>query len=328
MRLSRILAFGASAVAVGLIAAVYPGLSHAQWQPSKPIRVVMPFAAGGAADTSIRALTDRIQPRLKQPIVIEAKPGGGQLIAAEAVAKADADGHTILWASSTLIVSPILTGARFDVARELVPVIHLGEATIMLAVHPDLPVNSMSEFISHVKANPGKLSFGFAGNGSSMHLAGELIKARTGIDLIAVPYKGSAQLLPDLLTGRVPIAVDAITTLRPHVNAGKLRIIAVMNAQRNAEIPNVPTMAELGFKDFAIAPWVGFFLPAGTPREVVDTWNREINAVARTSEFAEAVARGLGMVPRGGTPEEFAALLKQDIAQTTQIIQSAGIKAQ
>ena len=300
----------------------------AQWQPTKPIRVVIPFAPGGAADASIRALTDRLQPRFKQPIIIESKPGAGQMIAAEAVSKMEPDGHSILWASSTLVVSPLLTDVKFDVRKELVPVIHMGEATIMLAVHPDLPVNSMGELIAFLKSNPGKVSYGFAGNGSSMHLAGELIKARAGVEMTAIPYRGSAQLLPDLLTGRVQVAVDAITTLRPHVNAGKLKILAVMNGQRSSEVPNVPTMAELGFLNFAVAPWVGFFLPPGTPRDVVNTWNREIDLIVRTPEFAETVNRALGLVTRGGTVEQFVAMLNLDVTQTASIIKSAGIKAQ
>jgi tripartite-type tricarboxylate transporter receptor subunit TctC len=300
----------------------------AQWQPTKPIRVVIPFAPGGAADASIRALTDRLQPRFKQPIIIESKPGAGQMIAAEAVSKMEPDGHSILWASSTLVVSPLLTDAKFDVRKELVPVIHMGEATIMLAVHPDLPVNSMGELIAYLKSNPGKVSYGFAGNGSSMHLAGELIKARAGVEMTAVPYRGSAQLLPDLLTGRVQVAVDAITTLRPHVDAGKLKILAVMNGQRSSEVPNVPTMAELGYQNFAVAPWVGFFLPAGTPPDVVSTWNREIDAIVRTPEFAQTVNRLLGLVTRGGTAEQFGVMLNLDVTQTANIIKSAGIKAQ
>lgn len=311
-----------------VLALVVVESSFAQWVPTKPIRVIMPFAPGGAAEASIRALVEPLKDRFKQPIVVESRPGGGQLVAAEAMAKSAPDGYGILWASSTLVSSPMLTGSSFDVMKELVPVIYMGETSIMLAVHPDVPANTFPEFIQYLKANPGKVSFGFAGNGSSMQLAGELIKARAGVDMTAVAYKGSAQLLPDLLAGRVPVAVDAITTLRTHVAVGKLKILAVMNGQRSTVLPNVPTVAEMGYENFAVGPWTGFFLPAGTPREIVNTWNREMDAIIRTPAFAEAVSKALGMVARGGTPEQFATLLQQDISQTARIIKSAGIKAE
>jgi len=304
------------------------GSALAQWQPNKPIRFYLPFAPGGAAEAILRTVTDPLKERLKQPIVIEAKPGGGQLIAADAVAKSAPDGYNVLWASSTLIVSPILTTSTFDVLKELQPVIHIGETAIMLAIHPDIPARNMAEFVRYLKANPGKVSYGFAGNGSSMQMAGELIKVRAGVDMTAVPYKGSSQLLPDLLAGRVPAAVDAITTLKPHVDAGKLRILAIMNSQRVPAVPDVPTMIEAGYDNFAVAPWNGFFVAAGTSRDIVNTLARETDAVLRTPAIAETLSRTAGALVRGGTPEQFTAMLRQDIAQTTRIIQTAGIKAE
>ena len=304
------------------------GTALAQWQPTKPLRFYLPFAPGGAAEAILRTVTDPLKDRLKQPIIIEAKPGGGQLIAADAVAKSAPDGYNVLWASSTLIVSPILTNSPFDVMKELQPVIHIGETAIMLAVHPDIPARNMAEFVRYLKSNPGKVSYGFAGNGSSMQMAGELIKVRAGVEMVAVPYKGSAQLLPDLLAGRVPAAVDAITTLKPHVDAGKLRILAIMNNQRVPQLPDVPTMIEAGYDNFAIGPWNGFFLPAGTPRDIVNTLARETDAVLRMPAVVETLGRTAGALVRGGTPEQFTAMLRQDIAQTTRIIQTAGIKAE
>jgi tripartite-type tricarboxylate transporter receptor subunit TctC len=300
----------------------------AQWQPAKPIRVFMPFAPGGAAEAILRAVVDLLKDRFKQAITIEPRPGGGQLVAANAATQAPPDGHTALWASSTIVVSPILTNSSYDVTKDLIPVSWIGETPIMLAVHPDIPARTLQEFVAYARANPGKLSFGFAGNGSSMQLAGELIKARAGIEMVAVGYKGSAQLLPDLIAGRVPVAIDAITTLKPQVDAGKLRILALMNSQRTPLIPSVPTMAELGFENFAIGPWNGLFLAPGTPREIVAAWNREVEAVLRTPAFAEAVGKSAGMTVRGGTPEQFAAMLREDIAQTARIVKAAGIKAE
>jgi tripartite-type tricarboxylate transporter receptor subunit TctC len=328
MRNTTLVSCAARALAALAIMTAAAGSALAQWQPTKPIRFYLPFAPGGAAEAILRTVTDPLKDRLKQPIVIEAKPGGGQLIAADAVAKSAPDGYTVLWASSTLIVSPILTASPFDVLKELQPVIHIGETPIMLAIHTDIPARNMAEFVRYLKANPGKVSYGFAGNGSSMHMAGELIKARAGVDMTAVPYKGSSQLLPDLLAGRVPAAVDAITTLKPHVDAGKLRILAIMNSQRVPSVPDVPTMIEAGYDNFAIGPWNGFFVPAGTPRDIVNTLARETDAVLRTPAIAETLSRTAGALVRGGTPEQFTAMLRQDIAQTTRIIQTAGIKAE
>ena len=328
MRNTTLVSCAARALAALAIMTAAAGSALAQWQPNKPIRFYLPFAPGGAAEAILRTVTDPLKERLKQPIVIEAKPGGGQLIAADAVAKSAPDGYNVLWASSTLIVSPILTTSTFDVLKELQPVIHIGETAIMLAIHPDIPARNMAEFVRYLKANPGKVSYGFAGNGSSMQMAGELIKVRAGVDMTAVPYKGSSQLLPDLLAGRVPAAVDAITTLKPHVDAGKLRILAIMNSQRVPAVPDVPTMIEAGYDNFAVAPWNGFFVAAGTPRDIVNTLARETDAVLRTPAIAETLSRTAGALVRGGTPEQFTAMLRQDIAQTTRIIQTAGIKAE
>ena len=328
MRNTTLVSCAARALAALAIMTAAAGSALAQWQPNKPIRFYLPFAPGGAAEAILRTVTDPLKERLKQPIVIEAKPGGGQLIAADAVAKSAPDGYNVLWASSTLIVSPILTASTFDVLKELQPVIHIGETAIMLAIHPDIPARNMAEFVRYLKANPGKVSYGFAGNGSSMQMAGELIKVRAGVDMTAVPYKGSSQLLPDLLAGRVPAAVDAITTLKPHVDAGKLRILAIMNSQRVPAVPDVPTMIEAGYDNFAVAPWNGFFVAAGTPRDIVNTLARETDAVLRTPAIAETLSRTAGALVRGGTPEQFTAMLRQDIAQTTRIIQTAGIKAE
>ena len=328
MRNTTLVSCATRALAALAIMTAAAGSALAQWQPNKPIRFYLPFAPGGAAEAILRTVTDPLKERLKQPIVIEAKPGGGQLIAADAVAKSAPDGYNVLWASSTLIVSPILTTSTFDVLKELQPVIHIGETAIMLAIHPDIPARNMAEFVRYLKANPGKVSYGFAGNGSSMQMAGELIKVRAGVDMTAVPYKGSSQLLPDLLAGRVPAAVDAITTLKPHVDAGKLRILAIMNSQRVPAVPDVPTMIEAGYDNFAVAPWNGFFVAAGTSRDIVNTLARETDAVLRTPAIAETLSRTAGALVRGGTPEQFTAMLRQDIAQTTRIIQTAGIKAE
>lgn len=328
MSTSRIPFRTAGRFAAFMLSLAAAGSAMAQWQPTKPVRFYMPFAPGGAAEAILRTVTDPLKDRFKQPVIIEAKPGGGQLIAADLVAKSAPDGYNVLWASSTLIVSPILTSSPFNVMKDLVPVIHIGETAIMLAVHPDIPARNMSEFVRYLKANPGKVSYGFAGNGSSMQMAGELIKARAGVDMVAVPYKGSSQLLPDLLAGRVPAAVDAITTLKPHVDAGKLRILAIMNNQRVPQLPDVPTMIESGYDNFSVGPWNGFFLPAGTPRDIVNTLARETDAVLRTPAVIDTLARTAGALVRGGTPEQFTAMLRQDIAQTRRIIQSAGIKAE
>jgi len=302
--------------------------TFAQWKPSKPVRMLLPFAPGGSAEASARSYADFLRERLGQPFVVESRPGGGQLIAADATAKSPPDGHTVMFASATLVTSPILLNTPFDATKDLTPVIHGHENLLVLATNSAIPAATVAEFVRYARANPGKTSYGFAGNGSSMHLAGELFKSRASIDMVAVPYKGSALLLPDLLAGRVPVTIDTFTTVRPHVDAGKIRILATLSATRVPFLQNVPTMEESGFPNFSVSPWSGFFLPPGAPREILMTYNRELNAALKAPGFAEFLAKSSGAVGVGGTPEQFTQRLNDDRKQFATIIRDANIKAE
>jgi len=314
-----------------LLAAIACGAQTAQaqqaWRPQRPIHVIMPLAAGGAGEAILRSVTEPLRDRLGQPIIIEPRPGGGQWIGADAVIKSPPDGYNVLWASTSLLTFPMLTGSKRDMMKELVPVIHLGDTLMLLAVNSDLPVKSVDELVRYAKANPGKVNYGYFGTGSPQNISGELIKSAAGIEMTPVPYKGSALLLPDLLANRVQVAIDAITTLKPHVDAGRIRILALTNGYRSGLMPGVPPLAEVGFPNLAIAPWNGFFVPTGTSRDIVMTLNREIDAILQAPGYAEQLGKVAGGIPRGGSPERFTDLLHKDQAQYSQIITSLGLKA-
>ena len=302
--------------------------AQAQWRPSKPVHVVMPFSPGGTAEAILRAVTDPLRDRLGQPVIIDSRPGGGQLIAAREVARSPADGYNILWASPSILTFPLLTNTKFDLLKELVPVIHIGDSAIVVAVNADVPAKSFQELIQFMKANPGKINYGITGNGSPQHLAGELIKMRAGVEMTAVPYKGSSILLPDLLSGRVQVTIDGVTTLLPHASSGKIRFLALTNGSRTKVMQGVPTLAESGLPGFNLAPWNGFLVPIGTPKEIITTLNRETDTIVKTDAFAEQLGRTAGGIAKGGSPEQFAEVIRQDIEQYTRIIATTGIKAE
>jgi tripartite-type tricarboxylate transporter receptor subunit TctC len=311
---------------LGFALALTAATGHAQWRPTRPIHMIMPLAAGGAGEAILRSVTEPLQARLGQPIIIEPRPGGGQWIGADAVLKAAPDGQYVLWASTSLMTFPMLSGSRQDMMKSFLPVVHIGDTVMLLAVNSDLPVNSVADLVKYAKANPGKVNYGYFGNGSPQNIAGEIIKSRAGIDMVPVPYKGSALLLPDLLAGRVQVAIDAITTLKPHVDSGRIRILGITNGARSQLMPGVPALSD-SFPNFHIAPWNGFFVAMGTPRDIITTLNQETNAVLQVQGFAEQLGRVAGGIPRGGSPEQFAELLRQDAAQYSQIISSLGLKA-
>ncbi len=315
-------------VFASLAAALICGGAQAQWRPAKPVHVVMPFSPGGTAEAILRAVTEPLRDRLGQPVIIDSRPGGGQLVAAREVARSPADGYNILWASPSILTFPLLTNTKYDLLKEMVPVIHIGDSAIVVAVNSDVPAKSFQELVQFMKTNPGKINYGITGNGSPQHLTGELIKMRAGVDMTAVPYKGSSILLPDLLAGRVQMTVDGVTTLLPHASSGKIRILALTNGSRTKVMPGVPTLAESGLPGFNMAPWNGFLVPIGTPKEIITALNRETDAIVKTDAFAEQLGRTAGGIAKGGSPEQFAEVIRLDIEQYTRVIATTGIKAE
>lgn len=312
------------AAALVATAGVLPA-AHAQSWPSKPIKVVVNFPAGGAADQLARAVAQPLQEVLGQPVVVENRGGSGGNIGGDVVAKAPADGYTLLMSSGGMVsVNPhIYPKMPFDPAKDLVPVASAARVLVYLTVRPTLPVGNIKEFIAYVKANPGKLSYGSPGNGSSPHLAGEMMKSQAGLYTVHVPYRGAAPALQDLLAGQIDYAFDPGIGLN-QVRAGKLKLLAVGSLHRSPLFPDVPTLDEAGLKGFDADTVFGFYAPAGTPAAVINRLNTEINKILGTAAVKERIA-GLGGVALPLTPAQFNAKAAEDSKRFGAIIKERKI---
>lgn len=300
--------------------------AFAQAYPSKPVRVIVSFPPGGAADQIARAVSQPLQDALGQPVVVENRAGANGNIAGEAVAKSPADGHTLLMSSGgTVSINPHLYARMpFDPAKDLVPVAAAARVLVFLEVHPKVPVNSAKEFIAYLKANPGKLSFGSPGNGSSPHLAAEMMKASANVFATHIPYRGAAPAMQDLLGGQIEFMFDPGIGLQ-HAKAGRLKLLAVGSPKRSPQFPDLPTMEEAGIKGFDADTWFGFYAPAGTPQAVVTRLNTEINKILRTPAFQERMA-AIGGVPAPMSPQDFAARAQIDSVRFGALIRARNIR--
>lgn len=312
------------------LAACLPMASaHAQGYPDKPIKIVVPYSPGGGGDILARMFAEKLKDRLGQPVIVENKPGAGTLIGSEFVAKAPADGYTLLLTTNSLLIAPILnaSAAKFDPVKDLAPVIPIGSIAIMLVANPSLPANNAAELVSYLKKNPGKVSFASAGAGGITHLSGELFKMRAGVDMVHVPYKGAAPALTDLMGGQVELLFDAVITAYPHVKSGKLKAIGLGNATRWAGAPDVPTIAESGLPNFKVSGWYGVLAPAGTPPKVLERLNTEANAIIKDPDFAIKL-RDNGLTPMGGSLEQYRATVQEDHATWLKVIKDGNITLQ
>ena len=300
--------------------------SAQQW-PTKPIRFVVPFAPGGTSEIVARAVAQELTTTLGQTVFVENKPGGAGVIAMTEVAKSEPDGHTlILGHVGTLAVNPFAMPKHpYDVNKEFAPVILLARVPSLLAVSPDVPAKTLQEFVALAKAQPDTITYGSAGNGSSGHLAMEYFMAESGIKMIHVPYKGTGPMLQDILGGRVQATFTGAPALMGQISAGKLRALAVGSHDRMASLPNVPTVAESGYKDFETSQWYGILVPAKTPKAVIDKLNAAANNALKsngiTAKFAKDDARA-----GGGTPDQFAAFIKKEQTTWKRIIEKTGLK--
>jgi tripartite-type tricarboxylate transporter receptor subunit TctC len=302
-------------------------VAHAQDYPSKAIRLIVPFAAGGMIDTGVRSIADRLGAQLGQQVLVENRAGASGNIGTEAVAKSAPDGYTLLAAfDGTLVINPHISGKLpFDTLRDLAPITKLGDATLILVAHPSVPANTLAELIAK-KASLGSLSYGTSGTGSPNHVAGEMLKQQTGLDLVHVPYKGGGQAIGDVVGGQIPLVYTAIATAQQFVRAGKLKALGVSSAKRSAALPDVPTFEEAGLPGFVVDSWIGLLAPAKTPRPIIDRLHREMVAVLQMSEVRERYAT-LGLVPVGSTPEQFGAQLRSEFERWAKVVKTAGIKA-
>ena len=307
----------------GLVAAQSPE----RW-PTKPIRLVVPFAPGGSSEIIARSLAARLSTSLGQQVYVENKPGAAGNVAMEDVKRAAPDGYTlILGHVGTLAVNPALFGAAlpYDAAKDFLPVSMVATVPNVIAVNPEVPARTLAEFVNLAKAQPGKLNYGTAGNGSAGHLAMEYFKMEAKLDIVHIPYKGTGPMLTDLLGGRTQATFNGVPPIAGQIKSGKLRALAVGSARRIATLPDVPTIAESGYPGFETSQWYGILVPAGTPPALVERLQREIAAAARDAVAMQRVTEDGGVLV-GNTPTEFAALIASEQKKWGAVIKAANVK--
>jgi tripartite-type tricarboxylate transporter receptor subunit TctC len=290
------------------------------------VHVIVPYTPGTGADILARLLGPRLAERWKVGVVTENKAGATGNIGADFVARAVPDGHTLLFVATSFGTTPALTRVPFDPVKSFAPVALVATSGLVVVVNPQLAARSMREFIELAKREPGKLHYSSPGNGGPQHLAMELLKLETAIDIVHVPYKGAAGALADVVGAHVQATIAAVQTAHPHVLSGKLRAIGVMSAERSQAFPEVPTLKEQGLPELEVETWYGAFVPAGTPSHVVAKLNSELNVLLKEQAIRELLAKQ-GMTPVGGPPERLGELVKRELARWTRVVNAAGIKA-
>jgi len=313
----------AGACATGLL---QPFTAAAQNWPTRPIRIVVPFATGGSADVYARFLAQRLPDLLGQSVVVENRPGAGAVIGTDAVAKAPADGYTLLLMSNTHTVNETLVANKpYNLTRDFVAVAPINSSDLIFVAHPSVPANNVRELMKLAKERPGKLNYASSGTGTPYHMAGELFKAMSGVYLVHIPYKGSSGARTDLLGGQVDLMFDAVTTMVEQVKAGKVKAIATTGTQRSAVLPDVPTVNESGVPNYEATIWLGVLAPKGTPQPVVNRLNEAISKIVATPEVQQNWSRQ-GATAMVMNPQEFDKYLHEDIAKWARLIKTANIK--
>ena len=294
--------------------------------PNKPIKVIVPFGAGGGTDNLVRTFQTAFEKAIGQAIVVENRPGGGSVIGTELAVRSNADGYTVLIADSGITVNPSLyNNLPYDTLKDLDPVSLLATGPVILVAYPKAEANSLSELIELAKANPGKLTFASGGNGASTHLALELMKLVTGVDVIHVPYKGSGPATTDLVGGHVQYMFNGISASRPHLDAGSLKAIAVTGDERNPAVPDVPTFKELGFPGVNPMTVWGALVPAGTPKPIIDKLSAAFHTAINDPEVVKK-ANSLGYFTVGSTPEQYGERFKAEIDKWAKVVKAANVK--
>lgn len=300
------------------------GASFAQGFPNKTIRIVVPFPPGGSADVLARTVGDRLGKSMGQPVVVENKPGAGGIPGAAAVAGAPADGHTLLFANTNIAINPSLyKKLPYDTATAFAPVVLMVQVPNLLLVSPDTGVNNVQDLVALAKSKPGSLNYASAGNGTFPHLAVEMFKLHSGAPITHIPYKGAAPALNALLAGEVQVLSNDLVTASQHVRTGKLKALAVTSATRSPTLPDVPTMAEAGLRDYVAVGWQGIMVPAGTPAAAIERLNAEINKALADPELRTTLSNQ-GLVVVGGTVQQFADFVRQDTARWTSTVKASG----
>lgn len=319
---------GLLALAVAAGASLAPQAVSAEAWPTKPIRLVVPYTAGGSSDFVARVMAKKLTEALGQPMTVDNKPGVAGILGTEIVAKSPPDGYTLsLVGMTTLAANPSLYKALpYDPVRDFAPISVAIVSPLVLVVNPGVPAKNVKELIAYAKANPGKVNYGSAGVGNTLHLAGAMFKASADIDIVHVPYKGASAALNDLLGGRIEMMIDLVQTPLPHIQAGKLRALGVTSTTRVPMLPDVPTIAESGLPGFDFATWIGIAAPAGTPKAIVERIHGEMVKILAMPDVKESFARQ-GMVPAPSvSPEAFAQQIKSEKERIATLVKSAGIQ--
>lgn len=312
----------------GLGAVTWAGTASAQSWPAKPVRVVVAFTAGGTSDILTRAVSQHLADRLKQPFVVDNKPGAGGNLGTEIVVRAPADGYTLIVNSvGPMTVNPSLyEKLPYNPLTDLVPMVQIAEVPNVLVVHPSMPAQTLEEFLAYAKANPGILNYCSTGIGTSSHLSSFMLAKRAGFDATHVPYKG-ADALKDLLAGRIQFMFATIPSVVQHINAGRLRPLAVSSLKRSRALPQVPTVAEKGFPGFEAGSWFGFFAPKGTPDVVIQTINKAVNDIIQMPAVEQQMV-AQGADPAGGTPQQYAQFLQREFEKWRIIVRESGARVE
>jgi tripartite-type tricarboxylate transporter receptor subunit TctC len=309
------------------LAIPFIGSAKAQgWSPSRPVRIVVPFQAGGATDLTARLIGERLSPMIGQPVVVDNRPGAGGNLAADLVSKADPDGHTLLMATiGTASINQFLYSRLPYKPDDLAAIALVNLVANGIIVHPDVPAKNLQELIAHAKANPGKLNYGTPGNGTSGHMTGEYLKVRAGIDMTHVPYRGTGGVIPDLIAGNLQVAVDNIPAYLPHIREGRARILAVTSRERWFAVPEAPTVIESGIPDFEAVAWFGVQAPARAPREIIQRYANGINEINRDPAVI-AKQREIGAEPHPLGPAEFEAFIRAENDKWREVVRVSGAK--
>ncbi len=307
-----------------LFALALPLPAQSQDYPVRPIRLIVPLAAGGAMDTIV-GVSARLTDNLGQSVVVDNRGGGGGTVGAGIAKAADPDGYTLIMMSATSVIRPLLYSANYEMFRDFTPISQVSAQPYLLVVHPSIPAKTVQEFVTYAKANPAKLNYASAGQGSIIHLATELFRVQTGIRMVHVPYKGMGAAYPDLVSGNTQLGMASIVSAQPHVRAGRLRGIAVTGPQRSKSSPEFPTIAESGVKGYAVTNWYGLLAPTKTPRPAIERLHKEVVRVLNLPDVTRRFAAD-GAEAVSSTPKEFAAHIKSETQTWARVIKEAGIK--
>src|SRR3954464_8149534 len=328
MSLSLRAAAHALSLAASLVLPLSPAVAQAQDYPTHPVKLIVPFGAGGPADVYSRVLAQHLSESLRQSFIVEDRPGAGSIIGTDAVAKSPADGYTLLAMSNTHTTNESLIANKpFQLMRDFVPVAGINYSDLVMVIHPSVPAKDLKEFIAYAKSKPGELNYASSGAGTPYHMAGELFKAMSGTNLVHVPHKASGEMRNSVIGGHVQMMFDAIPTMTPNGKAGQVRGLGTSAAKRSSVLPDVPTIAEAGVPGYESTIWLGIMAPVGTPKPIVDKLNAEINKAINRPEVKEVWDKQ-GAAPLVMTPAEFDTYLHKDIEKWANVVKASGIKAE